>query len=346
MSGNGFEVDTGQLDLTRQLFERQRGHLNAINKYISSTCTAPGAFRGLMSLLQGHYSDTLGSAQQGMTSGVSIAEHCASTISQTRDTYLRSDRRAYERFAAAQKAAGHAVAPYRPPATAGTLGPAAKGLLTPGCETYKAVPSVWDRIAQTAGGVVKGGVSATVGRNDPANREPNPDWFDRGRAGFHNWRVRRNEEGQDPASGYRTPEDYSHNTRMQQRFDQGYYSGSRRAAGALPDDIEYRGAADQDGHITPNRRPGSAWAATELTSGMESAGVLGSAVTSFFVENDKGNIEPDIAGMRDAIKGVNEGATALRDATTTRQEMVDLVEGPANTGSRDWATDKQTGGSW
>lgn len=324
--GNGFDVEIGQMDLARQLFDRQRGHMTAINTYIGSTCTAPGAFRGLMGLFQGHYSDTLASAQTGMTSGAGIAEHCSSKIDQTRENYLRQDRAAYDRFAAKEKAAGRTVAPYKPPAGGGPLGPAQSTFPGPKPGEAGGGASALGYLGGTAKDLGKNAVDAAVDRNDAENRRANPNRYDEWRAGRYNRGLYGTGEGLDPAGGYRTGDDYSHNTRMQNGFDRGYYQGSRYAAGHVPDGTAYSGAADQDGNITQNRRPGSAWATDEATA----------PVRAYNAGQE----------LYDGVKGTVEAGQDLYDAYQTNQDVNHLADGPANTGSRDWATHDTKGGTW
>ncbi len=326
MGDGGFDVEIGQMDRARQLFDRQQGHLGAINSYIGSTCTAPGAFKGLMGLLQGHYSDTLASAQTGMTSGAGIAEHCSSTISQTRSTYLDKDRRAYDRFAAKEKAAGRTVAPYTPPAGGGPLGPARQTFPGPPPGAPGGGGSAVRYLTGTVNDLGRNAAQAALDRNDPANRSANPNRRDQWRAGRYNRGLYGSGEGLAPTGGYRTGDDYSHHTRMQSGFDQGYHRGSRYAADHVPDGTGYSGAADQDGHITQNRRPGSAWASDEATA----------PVRAFQAGQDLyGEGKDTIDAGRD-----------LYDAYGTNQEVHHLADGPSNTGSRDWATHDTKGGTW
>lgn len=310
----------------------------AINSYIGRTCTAPGAFKGLMGLLQGHYSDTLASAQTGMTAGAGIAEHCSSKISQTQSTYLDKDRQAYDRFAAKEKAAGRTVAPYKPPAGGGPLGPAANaynrpdnydptGGLTKGGRYATENPYLAG--AKGLGNVAKDGATSTAkdawGLNKEKNRQSNPDWSDRTRAGLHNRREYKNGTGMDPDGGYRTPDYYSHNRQTQSGFDQGYMRGTRYAGDHVPDGTHYTGAADQDGHITQNRRPGSAWAGDGVTGAVHAGQVAHEAVTTG--------------------QDLYSAGTDFYDAYETNQDVHHLADGPSNTGSRDWASHDK-GGTW
>ncbi|WP_406831432.1 hypothetical protein ABEG17_01220 [Pedococcus sp. KACC 23699] len=326
MGDGGFDVEIGQMDRAKQLFDRQQGHMAAINSYIGRTCTAPGAFRGLMGLLQGHYSDTLASAQTGMTSGAGIAEHCSTKISQTQSTYLDKDRQAYDRFAAKEKAAGRTVAPYKPPAGGGPLGPAQQTFPGPKAGEAGSGGSAVTYLTGTAKEIGKAGLQEALDRNDPENRRANPNRLDQWRAGLYNRCLYGSGEGLDPAGGYRTGDDYSHNTRMQSGFDQGYHRGSRYAADHVPDGTAYTGAADQDGNITQNRRPGSAWASDEATAPVRAV----TAGQELYNETT------------DTI----QAGTDLYDAYQTNQDVHHLADGPSNTGSRDWSTHDTKGGTW
>ncbi|HEX8970997.1 hypothetical protein [Oryzihumus sp.] len=339
MGGGGFDVEIGQMDLAQQLFDRQQGHMAAIRGYVSSTCSAPGAFRGLMSLLHGHYSGCLSQAETGLDHGGQVAEHCASKIGLTRSTYLRMDKAAFDRFAEKEKAAGRTVAPYKPPVGGESLGPARDTVPLPpgyaklsryGADGYDEGESAW-----AAGGkaALKGGWELTreSGKdawaiNDPETA-PEPNRLDQWRAARYNRRLHDQGGGAGlaPAGGYRTGDDYSHETRVQSGFDQGYHRGSRYAASHVPDGTAYSGAADQSGNITQNRRPGSAWAPQELGAPVE--------LVHQGQELWKNGHEL-VAGIGDAQEAWAGQADAQR-----------LADGPANTGGVNWATNDK-GGTW
>ncbi|GAA1238515.1 hypothetical protein [Oryzihumus leptocrescens] len=339
MGGGGFDVEIGQMDLAEQLFERQQGHMAAIRGYVSSTCSAPGAFQGLMSLLRGHYSGCLSQAETGLDHGGQVADHCASKIGLTRSTYLRMDKAAYDRFAEKEKAAGRTVAPYKPPVGGGSLGPArsdvplpedyakaahfsSTGYYEPGSVLGAAGSALRDTTKEVGAKVIEDSWAI----NDPETK-PKPNWADTWRAGHYNSDLynQGNGAGMDPSGGYRTPEDYAHETKVQSAFDQGYYRGSRYAAGHVPDGTAYSGAADQDGYITQNRRPGSTWAPHELGAPLELSNGLGE--------------------LGEKTNGVLDGLAGARDAFESAKDVNDLAHGAANTAGTTWArTDK--GGTW
>ena len=122
--GQNLDVEIADMDLIKQVFERQKDHLAKIGSYVDSTCTVPGALSGVLSFVAGDYSGACDQAHQGYENGQTIASTCATKTGETKAALLETDRKQYERYAAHERALGHDVPPYTPPPGGGTLGPA------------------------------------------------------------------------------------------------------------------------------------------------------------------------------------------------------------------------------
>ena len=337
MGGGGFDVEVGQMDLARQLFDRQQKHMTAIGEYVRSHCAASGAFSGwIMSTMRGHYTDCLDSATTGMGHGAEIAGHCSDKIQQTQKTYLAMDRRAYERFAAQQKAAGIKVAAYQAPPWGGVLGPAQDGFqpATASGDPGR-VRSAWGaagELGAVPAGLLKKGVPSTDPTHNwsrqPYNwREEGWDWkkwggnttlelANNGRSLLDNALADDGQTGQERAAArYQDLSD-----RYDRAFDRGHgFAGSR-----VPDGTRYEGAADADGNIVNDKRPGSAW-----TQGVKD---------DLKVAND----------AKEAYSTVTESFKAgkdLYDAAGDDLHVHQVASGPSNSGSYTWS-ENDKGGTW
>ena len=344
MGGGGFDVEVGQLDLVRQLFDRQQQHMAQIGSYVSEHCAASGAFSGLiMSTMRGHYTDCLDSATTGMGHGAQIASHCSDKTQQTQSTYLAMDRRAYERFAAQQAATGTKVAAYQPPPGGGVLGPPQDGWKKPS-QWNTSDGTVGGRYApdgRGAAGTTLGGTVRFLGKGtlstDPThswNREPYNwreegwEWkkwggdkslelANNGRARFDAWRAgRHGQTGQQRvAARYQgLSESYDH------RYDQTHHlTGSH-----LPDGTHYEGARDPDGNVVNDKRPGSAW-----THGLkDDFTVMGDAREAYGTATE-------------AFKTGKE----LLGAAANDLHVHEVANGPSNSGSWTWSGNDK-GGTW
>ncbi len=123
--GQNLDVEIADMDLIKQVFQRQQQHLAAINSYVDSTCRVPGALSGVLSFVAGDYSSACATAHQGYVNGQTIATTCATKTDETKAALVETDRKQYERYAAHERALGHTVPPYKPPAGGGPLGPPA-----------------------------------------------------------------------------------------------------------------------------------------------------------------------------------------------------------------------------
>ncbi|MCE1180581.1 MAG: hypothetical protein LWW86_16325 [Micrococcales bacterium] len=321
-------VELDQLDLARQLFDRQKSHMASIDGYISTTCHAPGAFRGLMTLLQGHYGGALTSAHTGMSSGQTIAGECSSRIVTSRDQIIADDSASATKFAqqGSGQVLGAAQERYTPPAGSDPLG----GKTPDGRYPTNPAGGAWSATSGAAGDLLDELGKKASGINDPET-SPNPTWWDERRAGRYNRDMydRGQGEGLSPSGGYRTGDDYSYNSRVQSGFDQGYYRGSRWAAGQVPDGTPYEGAADRDGNITQNRRPGSAWMDPTVADNV-------SAPYGLYTEGKD---------LVDNVTGIWDEGKDLVERWEANQRVNQLADGPSNTGSLQWATNPN-GGTW
>lgn len=122
--GQNLDVEIADMDLIKQVFTRQQEHLAAISSYVDSTCRVPGALSGVLSFVAGDYSGACDTAHQGYANGQTIATTCATKTDETKAALIETDRKQYERYAAHERALGHSVPPYQPPAGGGALGPA------------------------------------------------------------------------------------------------------------------------------------------------------------------------------------------------------------------------------
>ncbi|MGZ4697678.1 MAG: hypothetical protein ACXVGT_09255, partial [Oryzihumus sp.] len=344
MGGGGYDVEIGQMDLAQQLFQRQQEHMAAVGSYVGKHCTASGAFDGLiMSTMRGHYTDCLSSATTGMGHGAEIAGHCSDKIQQTQHTYLAMDRKAYERFAAQQKAAGIKVGAYQPPAGGGVLGPPQEVWKQPsewntsdGKVDGNYVKDGWGAARTALGGTAQFLKKGTLSTDPTHNwnrqpytwREEGWDWkkwggdktlelANNGRARWDAWRGgHHGQTGQERAAArYQgLSENYDH------RYDQTH----RLTGSHLPDGTRYEGAADADGNVVNDKRPGSAW-----TQGLkDDIKVMGEA--------------------KEAYGTVTEAAKAgqeLYGAAANDIHVHEVAGGPSNSGSWTWSG-KDKGGTW
>lgn len=122
--GQNLDVEIADMDLIKQVFQRQQQHLAAISGYVDSTCRVPGAMSGVLSFVAGDYASACDTAHQGYENGQTIATTCATKTDETKTALIETDRAQYERYAAHERALGHSVPPYTPPPGGGTLGPA------------------------------------------------------------------------------------------------------------------------------------------------------------------------------------------------------------------------------
>lgn len=95
---SGFEVDTGTLDLVRQLAERQADHLRAIRDYLDAHTTLNDVGGLVMLCLKPKYDEGRNAAIQGFTQGVTISDAVADRAAETRTAYLDADRAAVDRL--------------------------------------------------------------------------------------------------------------------------------------------------------------------------------------------------------------------------------------------------------
>lgn len=119
------DVEIADMDLIKQVFQRQQQHLAAISSYVDSTCRVPGALSGVLSFVAGDYGSACDAAHQGFANGQKIATTCATKTDETKTSMLATDKVQYERYAAHERSLGHIVPAYTPPAGGGALGPAA-----------------------------------------------------------------------------------------------------------------------------------------------------------------------------------------------------------------------------
>ena len=337
MGGGGFDVEIGQMDLVRQLFDRQQQHMTAISAYVRSNCTAAGAFSGwIMSTMHGHYTDCLDSATTGLGHGAGIAGHCSDKIQLTQKTYLAIDRRAYERFAAQQKAAGVKVAAYQPPPGGGVLGPPTDGYTAPlGPAADGRVRSAWGAAGQAAGipaGLLQKGVPGT----DPThnwNRQPY-NWREEG----WNWKKWGGNTTLELANNARTRVDdalagegqtgqqraAARHHGLSERYDRYYDRGHSFAGPHVPDGTRYEGAADADGTIVNDKRPGSAW-----TQGLK----------------DDITVATDAKEAYDTVKESFKAGHELYTAASADIHVHQVAGGPSNSGAYTWS-ENDKGGTW
>jgi hypothetical protein len=336
MGGGGYDVEIGQMDLAQQLFQRQQQHMTAIGSYVSSNCAASGAFSGLiMSTMRGHYTDCLSSATTGMGHGAEIAGHCSDKIQQTQHTYLAMDRRAYERFAAQQKAAGIKVGAYQPPPGGGVLGPASESYTASSAGGADGGRSFWGATKEV------GAVPAGLMHKGLSSTDPVHNWNRRG----YNWR----EEGwewkkwagdkalkatnhtrawlddrlaDDGQTGQQRAAARYHD--LGDRYDRAFDRGHSFAASHVPDGTHYAGASDADGNIVNDKRPGSAW-----THGLK----------------DDIKTVKDVQDAYGTVKDSIEAGKGLYEAVGNDIHVHEVASGPSNSGSYSWSKNDK-GGTW
>ncbi len=111
----GFEVDTGTLDLVRQLAERQAGHLRAIRDHLNQHTSLDGVGGVVMACLRPRYDEGRRTALDGFDQGVTVSEAVATRAAETRTAYLDADRSAVDRFRMTAADLGITLRPFDEP---------------------------------------------------------------------------------------------------------------------------------------------------------------------------------------------------------------------------------------
>lgn len=114
---SGFEVDTGTLDLVRQLAERQAGHLRAIRDYLDDHTSLNDVGGLVMLCLKPKYDEGRQVARDGFEQGVTISEAVAARATETRQAYLDTDRATVERFRSQAEKLGISLPEFHDPGT-------------------------------------------------------------------------------------------------------------------------------------------------------------------------------------------------------------------------------------
>lgn len=326
----GYQYDPHAFDLMNELFTKQQAHMSAIGSYVSANCEASGAFSGILSPLHGHYSGAYNDAHQGLQNGGTIAQHCATKITESKQQVLADDKSAYDKMAKLSARAGHPLPPWH--ASGGSTGPLGEGKDINDKESASKLEGYLEWMASRKAHTEQGtqGVSRLL--TDPVDPlkpgELTPDqWLDPRSVVKHliqekvqNSRLQQYQEraANDPGghdASYFRQQDLLRN---QVRFESGFASGQSFAQDHLHTD-----AGSSDLHHSP-------WLSQDgretLGSGTETAGkVL--------------NIATALPAM------VNAGAH-LQESQATSAELSQTAAGPSNTGSANWAANDKSNGEW
>ncbi len=324
--GGGYQYDPHAFDLMNQLFSRQDSHMGAISNYVAANCQASGAFRGIIGPLAGHYEGAYSDAQQGMRDGATIAQHCASKISESKQQVLSDDKAAYDRMAALAKRRGHPMPPWHAPA--GGTGPLGEGRPMSGEDESAFLKSLeWVRSRYEAGSK-----AANRALTDPLEPfkpgELTPDQYLDPRSLIQHqiskWSVSAQDAyyerlaAEDPGGHDAAYFREQHLLSQQDRFEHGFASGQSFAQDHLnthagSTDLYHSPWLSEDGRET-------------LHTGVEEGGKVLNIVS--------------------ATPALIEAGQHLHEAQDTSAELDQTAAGPSNVGSYRWATKDNSGGEW
>jgi hypothetical protein len=113
---NGVRADLDGIRALGELARRQAAHVGNVESYLHDTCTASGAFRGVMTFFQGTYSGVLRAAGDGLSGARRTHEFAAQNFEDSAVTYEAADRGSYDVLARVAGGAGWDIDPYRSPA--------------------------------------------------------------------------------------------------------------------------------------------------------------------------------------------------------------------------------------
>lgn len=326
----GYQYDPHAFDLMHELFAKQQAHLSAITGYVSANCEAGGAFTGILAPLHGHYSGAYNDAHQGLQNGGTIAEHCATKITESKQQVLADDKAAYDKMAALSARAGHPMPPWSgSTASGGGLGEG-KDMDDKDSESKLTAYREW--VANRKTKIELGLKGADLALTDPVDPSKpgklSPDeWLDPRSVVKHlieehaqNSKLQHyqsmadNDPGGHDANYFREQD----SLRNQARFEGGFASGQSYAQDHL-----HTNAGSSDLHSSP-------WMNEDgretLHSGTESASKVLNIVT---------------AGPALVAAGQH-----LQESQETSAELSQTAAGPSNIGSYAWATKDKNSEEW
>lgn len=135
-----------------ELMSRQACHVGAAQEYLHSTCSANGAFYGVLGFFAGTYQSALQNVTEGLAGNKRASEFAAESFGACAKAYEEADRGSHDAFSRLAGGAGWDIGPYKAAGSGATgVGGPLKAAATATEEPGKAEDHSWGGFAQDTG---------------------------------------------------------------------------------------------------------------------------------------------------------------------------------------------------